>query len=129
MLESLTNGGQRRSARKNLLGMYRSRADSFLCDRCYGRYLQEIRDYSVVWFFLFCFVLRAHLPLLTKQEKLEVCRTSISNLRITWIFFLKNQLIKHIVILRSLTLRGFFWKTSIIGWPDRKKKWRKMALK
>lgn len=71
------------------------------CNRCYGRYLQEIRDYSVVLlcpppssfgFILgFCLVggvvLKAHLPLPTKREKLEVCRTSISSLRITWILF------------------------------------------
>lgn len=69
----------RQSARQKkwlLLGMYRTRTHSFLCDICCRKYLQTIRNY-------FFFFLKAYLPLLTEQEKLEVCRTSISKLRIT----------------------------------------------
>lgn len=59
-------------------------------------------------------------------EKRELWGLQNNNIQINDdLDFLKDQVIKHTIILRSPTLRGFFWKTNIAGWSDRKKKQQK----
>lgn len=69
------------------------------------------------------FISKAHLPLLKKREPWDL-QNNNSQINDDLDFF-KYQVIKHTIILRSPTLRGFgffCWKTHIAGWSDRKKK-------
>lgn len=69
------------------------------------------------------FISKAHLPPLKKRKPWGLQN---NNIQINDdLDFLKNRVIKHTIILRSPTLRGFFWKTNISGWSDRKKRQQK----